>query len=48
LTEQGFDISVQTYKKECPPVALMKLPIIMGRKAVDFVLRRMEEAISSI
>ena len=46
LTGRGIDISVQTYKADCPPVALTKLPLIADRAIVDFVVARMEEALS--
>jgi 4-aminobutyrate aminotransferase-like enzyme len=45
LNRMGLDISVQTYKTDCPPVALTKLPLIACRRTVDFVLERMEEAL---
>jgi 4-aminobutyrate aminotransferase-like enzyme len=46
LGQMGLDISAQTYKADCPPVALTKLPLIACRRTVDFVLDRMEEALS--
>lgn len=46
LNQMGVDISVQTYKADCPPVALTKLPLIACRRTVDFVLERMEQALS--
>ncbi|MHC4874542.1 MAG: aminotransferase class III-fold pyridoxal phosphate-dependent enzyme, partial [Planctomycetota bacterium] len=33
-----IDISAQTYKADCPPAALTKLPLIASEKAVDFVI----------
>jgi 4-aminobutyrate aminotransferase-like enzyme len=41
LVELGLDISVQTYKPDCPPAVLTKLPLIAGYEVVDFVLDRM-------
>ena len=32
-----IDISAQTYKANCPPAALMKLPLIATKATVDFV-----------
>lgn len=47
LNDAGLDISVQTYKSDCPPSALLKLPLIMGTKAVDFVLDRLDSALAA-
>ena len=44
LVDGGIDISVQTYKADCPPAALTKLPLIAGTQAVDMLLGRMDEA----
>ena len=41
LVERGLDISAQTYKPDCPPSVLTKLPLIAGHEVVDFVLDRM-------
>lgn len=46
LNDAGIDISVQTYKTDCPPSALTKLPLIAGYEVVDFVLERMEAALA--
>jgi len=48
LNEAGLDISVQTYKADCPPTALTKLPIIAGYKVVDFVLEKMRTALGNM
>ena len=48
LNEKGLDISVQTYKEGCPPIALTKLPLIAGHEAVDFIIRRMEDVLKKI
>jgi acetylornithine/succinyldiaminopimelate/putrescine aminotransferase len=48
LNERGLDISVQTYKDDCPPSALTKLPLIAGCEAADFVIERMEEALARV
>lgn len=48
LNQAGFDISVQTYKSQCPPVALTKLPLIACSTVVDFVIRRIAEALESL
>jgi len=43
----GIDISAQTYKADCPPVALTKLPLVADRAVVDLVVARMAEALAS-
>jgi len=45
LNRGGIDISVQTYKADCPPVALTKLPVIADYEVVDFLVGRMKEAL---
>ncbi len=41
LVERGLDVSTQTYKLECPPSVLTKLPLIAGAEVVDFIHDRM-------
>ncbi|MBI3987095.1 MAG: aminotransferase class III-fold pyridoxal phosphate-dependent enzyme [Lentisphaerae bacterium] len=48
LNGAGLDISVQTYKSECPPSALTKLPLTVTVPVVDAVLKLMEQAVSRI
>jgi acetylornithine/succinyldiaminopimelate/putrescine aminotransferase len=48
LTHGGIDVSVQSYKATCPPVALTKLPVIVGPKTVEFILTRMDEALAQL
>jgi len=36
--DRGLDVSVQAYKSEVPPAALMKLPLIAGYEVVDTVV----------
>jgi len=38
LTQRGLDVSAQTYKKDCPPVVLFKLPLTADRAMIDFVV----------
>ncbi len=45
LNAAGLDISAQTYKADCPPVVLTKLPLIADDQVVDFVLARMKAAL---
>ena len=40
-----IDVSAQTYKVDCPPAVLTKLPLVSSRKAVDFVIARMRDAL---
>jgi len=48
LVNGGLDISVQAYKQACPPAALTKLPLIVGPRAIDFVIDRMDEALRTL
>jgi hypothetical protein len=48
LKEQGLDVSAQTYKADCPPVVLTKLPLIADREVIDFVLGCMERAMKAL
>lgn len=38
MQAKGLDISVQTYKKDSPPVALTKLPLIADYATVDWLM----------
>jgi 4-aminobutyrate aminotransferase-like enzyme len=48
LVEAGIDASAQTYKADCPPVVLTKLPLIAGLEEVEFLLGRMEETVRGL
>jgi acetylornithine/succinyldiaminopimelate/putrescine aminotransferase len=48
LKAEGLDISAQTYKPNCPPVALTKLPITMGRAEVDWIVGKFEKALGTM
>jgi len=48
MTDAGLDISVQTYKEGCPPIALTKLPLIMDYNVIDFIISAMKDALSNI
>jgi acetylornithine/succinyldiaminopimelate/putrescine aminotransferase len=48
LTARGIDISAQTYKADCPPAALTKLPLTASYKTVDFLLNLMEETLKEL
>ncbi len=43
--QAGLDISVQSYKADCPPVALTKLPLIADEAVADWVCGRLEAAL---
>ncbi len=43
-----IDVSAQTYKANCPPAALMKLPLIASEKAMDYLVAKITEAIESL
>jgi 4-aminobutyrate aminotransferase-like enzyme len=48
LNARGIDISAQTYKANCPPSALTKIPLISSKKMVDFLIARMDEALRAM
>jgi len=48
LNSRCIDISAHTYKPNCPPYALTKIPLISTYKMVDFILSKMEEALESL
>lgn len=48
LNQDGIDISAQTYKADCPPAALTKLPLVSSYKMVDYLVERMEYAAREI
>ena len=45
LNARGLDISAQTYKADCPPVVLTKLPLIADQAAMDYVIQAMRQAL---
>ncbi len=48
LNARCIDISAQTYKANCPPAALTKIPLISSPKMVDFLIGKMDEALQSL
>lgn len=44
-SQYGIDVSAQTYKANCPPAALTKLPIISSVKLLDFVAEAMDKTL---
>ena len=45
LGSAGIDISAHTYKAECPPAALTKIPLISTCKMVDFLIGKMDDVL---
>lgn len=43
-----IDISAQTYKPNCPPVALTKLPIIISNTIADGIALKIDECLAAI
>lgn len=48
VKDRGLDISVQSYKANCPPAALTKPPITMGREGIDLVVRVLREELQAL
>jgi acetylornithine/succinyldiaminopimelate/putrescine aminotransferase len=48
LNQAGIDISAQTYKADCPPAALTKIPLIATFPMVDFLIGRIREALTQL
>lgn len=46
--EYGVDISAQTYKPNCPPVALTKLPLIVTKTMAEKLLSDMEHCLTEM
>ena len=46
--ECAVDISAQTYKPNCPPVALTKLPLVVTPAMVDALVGRMEQCLNEM
>ncbi|MFA7174018.1 MAG: aminotransferase class III-fold pyridoxal phosphate-dependent enzyme [Kiritimatiellia bacterium] len=45
LGRRGLEFSTQTYKADCPPVVLAKLPLIADKPMIDFVIGTMQEVL---
>jgi acetylornithine/succinyldiaminopimelate/putrescine aminotransferase len=48
VANAGLDVSAQTYKADCPPCVLTKLPITFDEPMVDFVVSRFESALKAL
>lgn len=47
LQDECIDISAQTYKAQCPPAALTKIPLVSSFKMVDFLIGKFAEALKN-
>ena len=48
LNDMCIDISVQTYKDNCPPAVLIKPPFIMEESTIEFMIEKMSEALCGL
>jgi acetylornithine/succinyldiaminopimelate/putrescine aminotransferase len=48
LNRRGLDISAQTYKADCPPVVLMKVPLIADQAVLDFVVASLRDVLKGL
>jgi acetylornithine/succinyldiaminopimelate/putrescine aminotransferase len=48
LNSAGIDISAHTYKADCPPVALTKIPLISTYKMVDLLISKIHKALKRL
>jgi 4-aminobutyrate aminotransferase-like enzyme len=48
LNAAGYDVSAQTYKANCPPTLLIKLPIISSFPMVDQFVARIGQSLSEV
>ena len=46
--EMCIDVSVQTYKPDCPKAALLKLPLITSEKCVCFLVEKIAKALEQV
>lgn len=47
-SEFCIDISAQTYKPNCPAVALTKLPLIVSTEIIDILVKKMDECLTCV
>ena len=48
LVKGGIDISVQSYKANCPPSCMTKLPLICTPRAVEYLIGKMDAALQTL
>ena len=46
--EYCIDVSVQTYKPNCPKAALLKLPLIITEKMMDHIISKIREGLEKV
>jgi 4-aminobutyrate aminotransferase-like enzyme len=48
MVAAGYDVSAQTYKAQCPPTVLTKLPIIASYRLVDQFVARLADGLANL
>ncbi len=48
MNDMCIDISAQLYKADCPPAVLLKLPLIVTDKILDFFLDKLREGLNKL
>ena len=48
ISARGMDISAQTYKADCPPIVLTKIPLIADKAMIDFFMDQMTEVMNAL
>jgi hypothetical protein len=48
LTLRGLDVSAQTYKADCPPNVLFKLPLTADRTMIEHVVGMAEKLLKEM
>ena len=48
MNQQCMDVSAQTYKANCPPAVLLKLPFILSEKTMDLFAEKMDETLQKM
>jgi len=48
LRRRGLDISAQTYKADCPPVVLTKIPLTADCPVIDYIVDTMRDALNGL
>ncbi len=48
MNQQCMDVSAQTYKANCPPAVLLKIPFILSEKTMDFFTKKMDETLQKM
>jgi len=48
MNQGGYDVSAQTYKADCPPAILTKVPIVSSYAMIDQFVGQMGKALGSM